>query len=73
MTTLKGRKNVFKRDTGVCKGMPYIDLREHKEVISMIETVHKKFAGSTKQDIEKAIQSRTVQRRIGHTPDEKFK
>ena len=22
---------VFKRDTGVCKGMPYIDLRDHRE------------------------------------------
>ena len=53
--------------------MPYTDLREHKEVISMIETVRKKFMGATRREIEKAIQSRTVQRRIGHPPDEKFK
>ena len=53
--------------------MPYIDLRKHKEGTIMIETVHKKFAGATEQEIEKAIQSRTVQRRILHPPDDRFK
>ena len=38
VTTPKGKKNIFKRDTGVCKGMPYINLREYKEGNSMIET-----------------------------------
>ena len=51
ITTPKGKKTVFKRDTGVYKGMPYINLREHKEGISMIETVRMKFVGDTKQDI----------------------
>ena len=53
--------------------MSYINLREHKEGISMIETVRKKFAGATKQEIEKVIQSCTVQRRIGQPHDERFK
>ena len=48
--------------------MPYINLRDHKEGISMIETVRKKFAGATKRDIDKAIQYRSVKRRIGHPP-----
>ena len=39
----------------------------------MIDTVRKKFAGGTKREIEKAIQYRTVQRRIGHPSDEIFK
>ena len=73
ITTPKGKKLIFKRDTGVCKGIPYINLREHKEGISMIKTVRKKFAGATKKNIEKAIQSRTAQRRIGHPLDERFK
>ena len=60
VTTPKGKKIIFKRDTGVCKGMQYINLREHKEGISMIETVCKKFVGTTKREIEKAIQSCTV-------------
>ena len=53
--------------------MPYINFRYHKKGISMIEMVCKKFMGATKREIEKAIQSRTVQRRIGHPPDERFK
>ena len=73
ITTPKGNKIIFKRDTGVCKGMPYINFCEHKKGISMIETVRKKFVGATKREIEKAIQSRTVQRGIGHPPDERFK
>ena len=73
LTTPKGKKIMFKRDIGVCMGMPYINLREHKEGISTIKTVCKKFAGATKCEIEKAIQSRTVQRRIGQPPDEIFK
>ena len=35
--------------------------------------VRKKFAGATKRDIEKTIQSRTVKRRIVHPPGERFK
>ena len=53
--------------------MPYINLREHKEGIRMIEMVRKKFAGATKREIEKDIQYCTVHRRIGHPPDERFK
>ena len=49
VTSPKGTKIVFKRDTGVCRGMPYIDLREHQKGISMIETVQKNFKGVTKK------------------------
>ena len=57
---------VFKRDTGVCKGMPYIDLREQREGHVMIETVEKNMEGFTKKEIDRAELSRVVQRRIGH-------
>ena len=73
VTTPKGKNNIFKRDTGVCKGMSYINLSNHKEGISMIETVRKKYAGATKRDIDNAIQSPTAQRRIRHPPDKIFK
>ena len=53
--------------------MPYIDLRETQEDFAMIETVRKNFAGATNKEIEKAYLARTVQRRIGHPPDERFK
>ena len=45
VTTPKGKIIIFKRDTRVCKRMPYINLRKHKEGISIIEMVRKKFAG----------------------------
>ena len=60
VTNPKCKKIIFKRDTGVCKEMPYINLRENKEGISMIERVHNKFVGATKREIEKAIHSRTL-------------
>ena len=57
----------------MCNRVSYIDLRENQEDITMIETVCKKFAGATRREIEKAYLTRTVQRRIGHPPDERFK
>ena len=39
--TPKGVKIPFKRETGLCKGIPYIELRDYiaLEVVAMIETV----------------------------------
>ena len=48
VTTPRGGIIVFKRDTRVCKGMPYIDLREHVEGLVMIETVQKNMEIFTK-------------------------
>ena len=53
--------------------MPYLDLRDNKEGMCMIETVEKNYAGFTNKEIEKGFMSRTVQRRIGHPPDGRFK
>ena len=68
VTSPKGTKIVFKWDTGVCSGMPYLDLREHQEGINMIETlqehqeginmietVQKNSEGVTKKQLQKAI------------------
>ena len=41
VTTPEGKDINFNRDKGVCTGMPYIDLRDQKEVLLMIETVRK--------------------------------
>ena len=57
----------------MCKGMPYVDLHDHKEGLVMIETAEKNFEGFTKREIEKAILARKVQSRIGHPPDGRFK
>ena len=41
VTTPEGKDMIFKRDKRVCTGMPYIDLREQKEDLVMIELVQK--------------------------------
>ena len=64
---------VFDRDTGLCEGMPFTDLRKHKGGFALIETVRKNFEGYTKKQIEKAILAREVQAMTGHYPDKKFK
>ena len=48
----------FKRDTRLCAGMLYIDLRKHKQGLVMIETVCKNMAWFTPQEIKKAKLSR---------------
>ena len=39
LVTPGGKKIVLKRDTGLCNRMPYIDMREHKEVFALLQTV----------------------------------
>ena len=41
VTTPEGKDTTFKSDKGVCTGIPYIDLRDQKEGLAMIETVRK--------------------------------
>ena len=60
VTTSQGKVIVFKHDTGVCKGMPYIDLRTQHEGHVMIETVKENIKGFTKKEVEKAKLSRVV-------------
>ena len=49
VVTPEGDTIPFKQNTGLCAGMPYIDLREHKEGFVMIKTVRKNMAGFTPQ------------------------
>ena len=37
--TLAGEKIMFKKDTGVYRGIPYIDLCEHIDWFPLIETI----------------------------------
>ena len=47
VTTPEGKDITFKRDEGVCTGMPYINLRYQKEGLVIIETVRKNMGGNT--------------------------
>lgn len=60
--TPKGDVVTFKRDTGICKGMLYIDLREQQEGHVMKEMVQKNLEGFSKKEIERTELSRVVQR-----------
>ena len=78
MRTPVGEAIVFKRDSGVCKGMPYIDLREHMSGFALIETIEgniDKFRaeGGSDDEIKKAMLSRKIQNRIGCPPDKELK
>ena len=64
--TPKGNTIVLKRDTRVCKGMPYIDLRTNKAGLVMIKTVPKNFESDAKKEIEKDKLSCTTQSMIVH-------
>ena len=48
--TPKGRKRVFKRDTGVCKGMLYTDLHTNKVGLVMINMVRKNVESYAKKE-----------------------
>ncbi len=73
VTTPAGDKIVFKRDTGVCAGMPYIDMRDHQEAFAMIETVRKRFKGFTEKQVKDAILARDEQAMLAYPPDQEFK
>ena len=64
--TPKGNTIVLKRDTRVCKGMPYIDMCDNKAGLTTIETIRKNFEYYAKKEIEKAELSHTVQSMIRH-------
>ena len=74
----EGEEIVFERDTGLCEGMPFIDLRKQTQGWAMIETilietVRRNYDKFTQKDIKKATLARKVQARIGNPPDERYK
>ena len=73
MKTPQGMIIPFKIDTGVTRGMPYIDMREWKEGFVMIETVRKNFEGLTKEEILKSELYRKTQSMVGNQPAVKLK
>ena len=68
VTTPDGKDTTFKRDEGVCTGMPYINLCDHKEGLVMIETVQKSMGGNTPEHIKGDQLARAAQGRVGHPP-----
>ena len=71
VTTFNGDTTRFRRDTGLCAGMTYINLFKHKE--GLVATIHKNMAGFTPEEIKKSKLSWQTQGRVGHPTDRVFK
>ena len=56
--TPEGKIILFKRDTGMCVGMPYIDLRDYEQGLVLTKTVRKNMGGFTREEIKGAKLSR---------------
>ena len=69
VTTPEGKDITFKRDRGVCTGMPYINLCEQKEGLVIIETVRKNMGVHTPEHIKGDHLARVAQGCVGHPPD----
>jgi len=73
VTTPTGKCLLFKLDTGLCAGMPYLDIRENHEALVLIQTVRKNFGKFTERQVNRAIAARDMQARMAHPTDESFK
>ena len=51
---------LFKKDTGTCAGIPYLDIRENHDALAMIQTVRDNFGMFTEKQVEKAIAARDM-------------
>ena len=73
VTTPTGKCLLFKSDTGMCAGMPYLDIRENHKALVLIQTVRDNFGKFTECQVDLAIASRDMQARVAHPTDETFK
>ena len=73
LITPQGKRIVFKRNTGLCNMMPSINMREHKGVFALVQTVRKNFEGYTKRQVKQAILAHKAQAMVGHPTVDKLK
>ena len=74
VTTPSGKCLLFKTDsTGLCAGMPYLDVRENHEALVLIQTVCENFGKFTERQVNRAIALRNMQAHMAHLTDESFK
>ena len=69
VATPEGKYISFKSDKGVCTGMPYIDLRDQKEGLVMIEIIRKNMGVNTPETLKGSQLARVAQGRVGNPPD----
>ena len=64
---------MFKKDTVMCKGTPYLDVQDNHEALVLLQTVCEKFGLFTERRVNCAIASHDMQACVDHPTDEKFK
>ena len=56
----------FKRDSGECKGIPYVELINTESGLMNVHKVRKYFEGYNKQEVEKSKLARELKLMVGH-------
>ena len=51
VTTPEGKCLLFKKETGMCEGMPYLDVRDNHEALVLLQTVREKFGLFTEHQV----------------------
>eukprot|EP00957_Ditylum_brightwellii_P025224 1908898-Ditylum_brightwellii.AAC.1 len=64
---------MFKSDTGLCEGIPYLDIHENHEALVLIQTVRNFFGKFTERQVNQSITAHDIQARMAHPTDESFK
>ena len=60
VTTPTGKCLLFKSDTGMFAGMPYLDICENHEALVLIQNVRDNFGKFTKRQVDRVIASRDM-------------
>ena len=64
---------LFKLDTVIFTGMPYLDIRENHEALVLIQTVRENLGKFTERQVKRTITAHNIQARLAHPTDEPFK
>ena len=72
--TPNGKSLKFKRDTGMCYGFPYLDLRETHDLegLACVQTMRENMEGFTKRELKRAILARQKQQQVGIPSEAEF-
>ena len=67
-----GQVLTLKKDKGLCEGFPYLDIKENKQAIAMIQTVRDNYEGYTKREVQEATLARKAQLNLGCPTEKEF-
>ena len=62
----------LKRDTGLCDRFPYLDIKQHKDAVVMIQTVRQNYEGYSKRDSKEAILTGKAELKLENSSQKDF-